>query len=275
MTPPIPFTFGIPLISRWSAGNWIVIETLIELTLSSVLSQTDQDFRVVIAGHDRPAAIPDDPRIAFLQADWPAERPRSDNADSGRKKHVINEFVLASGGGYLMFLDADDWVDTRLVATARAVLGTAHLGGLITTGLAIDIRSLRSAAIPHPQIFDRAFHRICGSSMIARLDPAHADPLRRNPYAVLHEHYLAIETAQRHGADLIELPLVGSYLVNTSENHSETHGPFAEWRRTFSEEIVREGRPLDQQSASRFGLDLAMVAAASCRLNGAGSEAAP
>src|SRR5690606_10815211 len=105
-----PFTFGIALIPRASARNWRLVEALLDLTLASVRAQTDPNFRVVLVGHDRPGRLPRDPRFAFLEADWPVEAPGPDNADSGRKRYLINEFVLARGGGYLMFLDADDWV---------------------------------------------------------------------------------------------------------------------------------------------------------------------
>jgi hypothetical protein len=98
-------------------------QALLGLTLTSIRAQTDPDFRVVILGHDRPATLPDDdPRVEFLEADWPAEAPGPHNADSGRKKHAINDLVLERGGGLLMFVDADDWVDRDLVSSARGAI---------------------------------------------------------------------------------------------------------------------------------------------------------
>jgi hypothetical protein len=94
-----PFTFGIPLIARSASRNWPLVEALLELTLTSVRSQTDQDFQIVIAGHDRPDLSLDDLRTTFIAADWPAEAVRADNLDSGQKKHAINQRVLARGGG--------------------------------------------------------------------------------------------------------------------------------------------------------------------------------
>ena len=126
-----PFTFGIPLIARAAAGNWALVEALLDLTLTSVRAQSDPDFRIVIAGHDWPQIPLDAERTTFIPAGWPAEPVRPDNLDSGRKKHVIEQHVLANGGGLLMFLDADDWVDIRLVETARRMIGPNHVGGLI------------------------------------------------------------------------------------------------------------------------------------------------
>jgi hypothetical protein len=260
-----PFTFGIALIARQSARNWPLIETLLDLTIHSVCAQTDQEFRVVIAGHDRPRTMPADSRFSFLQADWPPDGPGLHNEDSGRKKHAIGRHVLEREGGLLMLLDADDWVDVELVEAARAMIGRHQIGALIETGFVADFRTLRTAAIPHPRIFDREYHRICGSSTIARLRPDTADPLRQNPCDVLISHHEWLEGARANGADLARLPVSGAYVVNTSENHSEVYGPYARWRRSLTECINRDGSEIDDAFAKRFGLSLDRIRAASNR----------
>ena len=259
------FTFGIALIPRASAQNWPLIEALLDLTLTSVRAQRDPDFGVVIVGHDRPRVLPDDPRVAFVEVDWPAQEPGPHNADSGRKKHAISEFVLERGGGLLMLLDADDWVDMHLVEAARALIGRAQIGALIERGLITDFRTLRAAALPHPRVFDGEFHRICGSSSIARLQPEEADPLRRDPCTALRSHHEWLEAAQAQGAELARLPASGNYIINTSENHSEVHGPYAAWRRQLTACVNREGRAVDGAIAARFGLSLDRIRAASGR----------
>jgi hypothetical protein len=262
---PEPFTFGIPLIARSAACDWRRVEALLGLTLASLRAQTDPDFCIVIAGHDRPSGLPADPRLRFLPASWPAGPVRADNLDSGRKKHAICDFVLARGGGLLMFVDADDWVDTRMIAAARATITPDHVGGFIENGFATDIRGLRAAALPDPRIFPGGFQRLCGSSTVARLVPGCRDPLRRNPH-VLHEHFRWPEAACEHGARVVRLQVCGSYVINTAENHSELHGPFAAWRREFGARVGCEGRALDADFAARFGLDLERIHAAARHL---------
>ncbi len=254
----LPFTFGIPLIARASAPNWALVEALLELTLQSIGAQGDHDVQVVIAGHDRP-----DTSMAhtFLQADWPAAAVRADNLDSGRKKHAISRHVLDGGGGLLMFVDADDWVGRGLVAEARAAIAPDQVGGLVQSGVAIDFRALRACPVPHPAVFAGGFHEVCGSCAVALLRPSHPDPLRRDPTAILHEHYRWIEVAREHGVRWAPLAAAGAYLVNTSANHSEVHGPFAVWRRHFSEMVATHGTALDEAALERFGLGLAAVQA--------------
>jgi hypothetical protein len=60
-------------------------------------------------------------------------------------------------------------------------------------------------------------------------------------------------------------PVSGSYVVNTSENHSEVHGPHAAWRRSFAERINLAGATLDGRLAARYGLGLEQIRAASER----------
>ena len=259
MTGQEQLTIGIALIPRASATNWELVDALLQLTLKSVRAQTDQDFRVVLAGHDRPGSLPQDARFTFLQADWPVQPPGADNEDSGRKKSVISEFVLAQGGGLLMLLDGDDWLEVHFIEAARATMTPDRIGALVETGFAIDLQSLRAARLPHPRAFDRPFHRLCGSSTVARLRPAAPDALRRNPLNVLGSHHQWVELAREHGAALPRLPVAGGYLINTSENHSEVHGPYADWRAAFTAAVNREGAAIDDGFAARFGLTVDQI----------------
>ena len=261
-----PFTFGIALVPRALARNWALVEALLDLTLASVRAQTDADFRVLIAGHDRPrTAMDGDPRLGFLQADWPVQETGPHNDDSGRKKHALNDHVLAQGGGLFMLVDADDWVDRATVAAARACIGPGQVGGLIQAGTIVDFQSRRMAALPHPDIFPEAFHRLCGSSTVAVLRPDAADPVRRDPFSTLRSHHRWLEVAQAHGVQLARLPVSAGYLINTSENHSDLHGPHLAWRRALIEAVNARGGALDDAGAAPFGLDAASVRSAAAR----------
>ncbi len=253
-----PFTVGIPLIARAAAYDWAVVQHLFRLTLRSLSKQTDAHFRIVVAGHDRPDTDTEPACLDFIEADWPTEAVRSDNLDSGRKKALINAHVRSSGGGYLMFVDADDWVDTRTVATVRARLPPGPgglIGGVVASGYAIDLRNRRALPIPHPDVFNGGFHELCGSSTVALVDPGAASAVRRDPHSVLHEHYRWEDACREHGVVSARLDLVGAYLVNTSANHSTSHGPFAEWRQRFDAEVAARGDAIDAALLARFGLD--------------------
>ncbi len=158
-----------------------------------------------------------------------------------------------------MFLDADDWVDVCLVQIARATIGAGHVGGAIGSGFAIDIGNRRALPLPHPGAFKGGFYELCGSSTIARLDPHATDPVRRNPIALLHEHYRWNALCREHGLQSADLLCVGGYVINTSVNHSTISGPFAKWRRSFDQRVLHEGGVVDDAFLAQFGLDQACL----------------
>jgi hypothetical protein len=128
------------------------------------------------------------------------------------------------------------------------------LGGYIADGFIADIRAHRAIHLPDERIFDGGFQRLCGSSVVARLVPEAPDALRRDPHAVLHEHYRWPETAQEHGGVAVPLPVTGAYVINSSVNHSEVHGPFSSWRRSLSKAVEEAGFPMGNEFLSEFGL---------------------
>jgi hypothetical protein len=252
-----PFFFGIPLIARAVAGDWAVVEHLLGLTLRSILAQSDRDVRVLLAAHDVPEpwlAMAGDPRFTILLADWVPEPPTAANDDGGRKKWLIKQRVRDEGGGLLMFLDADDWVASDLVRRARAAIGPATVGAVISAGYAIDYQSGRTLPFPIGGGFDEQFHQLCGSSTVARIAPGAENPLYLDPHAALGSHHEWTQAAARHGVALAMLDTIGAYLVGTGTNHSERESPVAWWRRKITDEVRRLGQPLTEPLTRRFGL---------------------
>lgn len=250
-----PFTFAIALTPRETARDWARVEALLDRTLASLRAQTDPDWRALIAVHDRPTLAVPDPRIGFVDVDWPVTPPGPHNDDSGRKKHLLSDLLRDQGGGYLMVLDADDWVDRDLVAVARERIGPEDVGGLIHAGLAVDLATLNIAPLPHPALEGLPFHRFCGSCGVVLIRPEAETPIARDPFATLRSHHRWVEVAEEHGVTLASLPVSGAYLINTGENHSDLHGPYAEWRRDFIAQVNAVGLRLDAATAARFGQD--------------------
>jgi hypothetical protein len=61
----------------------------------------------------------------------------------------------------------------------------------------------------------------------------------------------------RHRAD--PAAGTGKYLINTAENHSEVHGPYAAWRRQLTARVNRARGALDGAIAGRFGISLDQI----------------
>ena len=247
-------------MARATARDWARVQRLLALTLRSARAAADADTRVLVVGHE-PAA-----GAESLTADW-APPGRGDFQaqmdDAGRKQRLIQRAVLDRGGGLLMLLDADDWVETGFVAAARAALGPEDLGGVVERGALVDLRSQRTAGLPDARIFDGPFHRVCGSSGVFRLQPEASDPFRRNPLSELRVHSRWADEAEARGAPLAVIGAQAAYLVNTGENNSETVGPHADWKAGVIREVNRLGRTVTEADAARWGLSLAGIEAAS------------
>lgn len=262
------FVFGIPLIAESRAGDWDRVDALLGLTLRSLLGQSDGDFEVLLAGHDLPPAwalTAGDPRFRFLAASHRPDVPTDRNDDAGIKKWAIKEEVAGSGGGLLMYLDADDLVDRRMVEVARARIGREAVGAVVGKGAIVDFTSLRVVSLPDPRVYGGPFHELCGSSTVGRIDPSSSNPAQRDPFDFLGSHHVWPAQAEANGLGLAWLDVWGAYFVNTSQNHSETYGPHAAWRRELNAALAREGEPFGSELAERFGLSLEDVVQASRR----------
>ena len=259
------FTFAIALTPRANTGDWELTQMLLDLTLASLGAQTASDFRVLIAGHERPR-LPADPRVEFLAVPWPVEPTGPHNDDSGRKKHWLCERVLERGGGLVMFVDADDWVDRRMVEVARGRLadGRAH-GGVVTRGHAVDLATLRASPIPAPGVFGQ-LHRVCGSTTVVVLRPEAAEAAERDPFSVLRSHHAWLERGPELGLRLEELSAGVAYVIGTSINHSDRHGPYSDWFRGFRAAVDTLGGPLEPKVAALYGLELAQLTPVSRRI---------
>lgn len=264
------FVFGVPLIARSAAADWRRVDDLLEMTLRSVLAQTASDFTLFMAGHDAPESwsrlTRGDRRFRFLRADWDPATPTRANDDGGAKKHMIKQVVRRSGGGLLMFLDADDLIDCRVVDTARSTLSRRHVGGIVAQGIVLDLQTLNAISLPDPRVYQGGFVELCGSSTVARIEPDSPDPVRRDPNEALGSHHRWPEAASLAGVPVARLAVSGAYIVNTEQNHSETHGPHAGWRRDLNAAVAREGRPLDAEAAAGLGVGLDLLRAKSARL---------
>jgi hypothetical protein len=244
------FTFGIPLRSRVTAKDWGQVCRLFEATLHSVLRQTDENFRVIIACHELPEVVGlSDPRVLIVQTPFPPPSALPEQmTDKGRKRRLIGATLRALDGGYLMLLDADDLVSNRLVAFARR---DAHPHGyILREGYEFDASSQRIRVAPR-------FNRLCGSSAIIRFDADELPPsVNEEDISYFsrfsnHVHWEAVAAAAARA--LKPLPFPGAvYVMNNGENHSAQTNNIG-WKRRLLRRFMRGTTP-SPTNISEFGL---------------------
>lgn len=93
--------FGIPLRSKAASNDWKNVERIFNRTLYSVYRQTDPEFKIFVACHDKPSLERGyDDRVEFLISDTPIPTNRKEMMlEKGWKVSMIASRIRESGGG--------------------------------------------------------------------------------------------------------------------------------------------------------------------------------
>jgi len=245
--------FSIPLASKMPSGqNWRLLEALLSRTLRSVLNQDDANFVALVCSHDRPD-IPemDEGRVVFLQSTVDRITEIKDGpADKGRKRKQMYTEIAKRGGGYVVMLDGDDLVSSRLVSYMRRV--DSPYGYTFRTGFALDHES--GACAPIPGAWSKPFTQVCGSSAAIFMNPEDAKSINGAPpyMHLFRQHSLWEQVAMEAGRPLVRVPFPPvMYRVNTP---TSLHAQISEERANRVDEIaglVREHRLHFDDTAKR------------------------
>jgi len=215
--------FSIPLAAKRDEAGWEIACRLLSHTLGSILGQTDPEFEVVIMGHEQPSiAELDDPRVTFLRAPFASPRDPSEYMrDKARKKRHNARHIRARGGGYILFMDADDLVSRHLV---KHISATGHPHGYIfKRGYVLDYQSGAIAPLPGPRM--AGFDQFCGSCAAIHFSPADIGATDTDHgssfYGQFRNHREWEDAAARAGRPLQPVPFPAAiYVLNTSQNLS-------------------------------------------------------
>ncbi|MBW9094148.1 hypothetical protein JNB62_10680 [Microbacterium jejuense] len=209
------------------------MELLLEQTLRSVCSQTDQDYVVVVVGNQRPSfALPS--QVHFVPVEFPPPIT-SGEVHAPRDAFVRDKGTKIAAGliaarrfqpDQVMIFDADDFVSRRLAEHVKTHASSP--GWVISEGWMYS----RARNVYRP-VSD--FNRTCGTSFIVpyeayrvsadiRVDAsqdeliaAFGDVLTN----IMGAHRGAVEWHRARGRELEILPFRGAvYHVDTGENHS-------------------------------------------------------
>lgn len=249
------FYFGIPLKAKRVSANWDHVSSLLEDCLRSIFNQSDSDFRIFVACHDVPkVSFAGDPRLEFVVADFPPPIYRDEQmVDKHRKRELIACRLRALGGGYTMFLDADDLVSRRLVEFVHK--DRAPHGYIIKDGYELDYA--RGEVRPAPR-----FNRLSGSCAIVKwsVDDLPEVPFRQESCffrdMINHIHPTWEAVFAREGRPLTPLPFRGAmYVWNNSENWSQMMSRVGPRRRLLR--LLKPTRKPTAEIATEFALPTA------------------
>lgn len=173
--------FVIPLKSPKIARDWSLTQRLVERCVRSVCAQTSPEFRAILVCNEKPKIRFTDPRLEFIEVDFPVPEPRRaeenttvgydygfsaeierKNADKARKIHTALAHGAQYGPTHSMVVDADDCVSRRLATFVSrhpdAPGWFFRKGYIYPDGGRLMYLNVKN------------FNHICGSSVIVRYD---------------------------------------------------------------------------------------------------------
>jgi exopolysaccharide biosynthesis galactosyltransferase PssJ len=187
--------FLIPFASRQVKSDWQTACAHLQQTLRSIRNSVNGDYRAVVAGHERPDFnLGFGSRFHFLSVKaCPVPSHQHDHVslvrDKLRKIAAAWEYAKSAWNPkYVMKLDADDLISSRLVQWLHAADGAA--GYLISRGWVW--RPGSRYLIQQTEYFDRT----CGSCLIIRSDVAD----KIGPFLTESEGYCLDEVNSRFAA---------------------------------------------------------------------------
>lgn len=223
--------FSIPLQPKSDGINWERVNELLKHTLRSIEGQSNSNFVAIVCGHEYPEVLNDfsKDKFIFLHADFakPDSREKG-RADKGKKRLRIANEIHRLGGGYMMYLDADDLVHKNLV---EYILSDNNgRGYIISDGYALDYNNNVLGAIPG--VWRKEYHGVCGSSGIVYFsqEDLPADAKTRNKLIPIeeqilyyriknHTHFEKLVFSNGKGLDKIPFS-AGVYVINNFTNLS-------------------------------------------------------
>ena len=251
-------TFGITLASA-SVGKWQHTCQMLEHTLTSVIQQSDPRCRILICGHEKPAIkLMHDPRIEFLVCKRKAPKdPGGYLGDRRHKRALIGIRLRELGGGYFIYLDADDLMHQDIV---KFILENNNKKGYsIRKGYVLDYANKRLA--PVPGAWDATFDQVCGSCAvfyfkISDLPVDIKENMEVNFFMFKHHAYWRV-VSQELGQPFVDLPFSGAiYTVNHSQNISFTSLRNSIRQKNIIENIKKHQIANQNEILENFGLTL-------------------
>ena len=206
-------TFIIPLKSRQVSKDWSLVSSYVNRTIKSILSQSNDSYRVILVCNERPENYSDREKVVLIEESFPI--PEKGKAMKDKWDKVIRGLIECKklGTDYVMIVDADDILSNKLVEFVMA--DSTESGWLIDKGYGYDEGSRFLLPIDD-------FNKLCGTSSIVKVDEEQL-PSSMNESCFINENgHSEIDTYfEKVNRPLKKVPFRAViYLTGTIENDS-------------------------------------------------------
>jgi hypothetical protein len=256
-------TFLTSIRHPHNSNNFAKVESLFEMSLRSVCSQTDPNFRVVVVANDIPRINFTDSRVSYHIVDFPCPDPQRSSAvsmnalarDKGTKLLAGMLTARESKPDYFAIFDADDLVSRRIAQYCNT--HTSEAGWYIDSGYVVNSRLWTTQR-------KSGLFRYCGSTLVpnasqllrlANIDDSVSTVISQDQIIrlasprfvdhVIGNHKYMIGYFASHGLRMRPLPFrAACWMLETGENYSLGLG-------------VTHGLPINEDFCREFGISAA------------------
>lgn len=208
-------SFIVPVKSKVVSSDWTAVSRLLNRCLHSICNQTNPNFKVIVACHEIPETrFNDDPRIEFLQVDFPPPVLKNSEgdrwikeADKGKKIKFAVDYAKRNSANYIMTVDADDCISNKICDYVNKNANDSISGWYIKKGY------LYPEGKKYSYLNLKNFNAVCGSCVIIK--PELIDYMYGENFWFDHER-----THFDKGIALLPLPFPGAlYSMLNGTNH--------------------------------------------------------
>lgn len=249
--------FGIPLRSKTSSNNWDKVCILFNRTLWSVYNQTNPNFKIIVACHEKPKLDKNyDDRVEFIQVDIPFPKDLNEQmCDKGYKVHKIAKRIREYGGGFTMIVDADDLISNKIV---EFVLNnkTNLYGWYIKSGYILYLDKMQLKYAPKFPSGSNCIINYTQELLPDNMENAWKASNETNLYIVIKGH--SVTTKKNACAD-IGRPIrpfpfkAAIYVLGTGDNHSTLNGQRSLLRNLF--DFLTPSKSINNKIKNEFSID--------------------
>lgn len=209
-------SFIVPIKSKKVTSDWVQFNKLINRTLNSICSQTDESFKVFVVCHELPEIELQSDKIQFELVDFEPPKLGKDEkhnislkeTDKAKKVLLGIKCAIKYESDYIMVVDSDDCISSRIASFVNKNSDTRPNGWYLDSGYYYNEGKrylIKKKA---------SFYGNCGSCLILRSDLAHL--------WVIDEPFLYYDhqKIEKDNFKLLRLPFFGAiYSMANGENH--------------------------------------------------------
>ncbi|GAB4065421.1 hypothetical protein KHC28_02900 [Ancylobacter sonchi] len=218
--------FGISLKGKTTPEKWAIVQKNLVATVACLRKQTDPNYLIVVAGHDKPNLGKFAERVCWLEAEWerPTDPSQYSNDKQKKRRLLLSQLRKTNIDNFYFFtLDADDYLDRDICSYIRT--HNNKTGYYIDKGYIYDVSN---GSLGTLSLETAPFYRLCGSCAafwMTRADLPESYMDKTTIWHKLLDHTHFPEAMEELGRPIEPLPFFGGlYFLNHGASNVQEKG---------------------------------------------------